>query len=379
MKQYRMTPSLRTGNKMIDTEHQRIFDEANVLLKACHEGHAREHLREMAEFLADYVGIHFSDEEDLQIRMKYPDYPEHKEFHEWYKKELRKNLDAARTEPNMFNVLGQINRVMEVLLKHIETEDTRLAKWVKERESETVGRAEEHRVSSDIGFSSAFQSVSGKKEVDLRALIDMAQLQKQQELFAEATGMACAVADLSGRYITKGSGSSIFLSRYAQGRHEELLEFTESLVIDGYQVGMVVGGVVESEQMENSHVTRSSVTAAGQMFAEMINYWINTVAEEKRGAGSQSAFEKEAHHVQEAIHQIKNRAKGLEQTATMEKMLSLNAAIEAGRAGKAGVGFAVVAEEIGRMANESAAVYREIQDLVRQVEESMDRLEQNDL
>ena len=63
----------------------------------------------------------------------------------------------------------------------------------------------------------------------------------------------------------------------------------------------------------------------------------------------------------------------------MEKMLSLNAAIEAGRAGKAGVGFAVVAEEIGRMANESAAVYREIQDLVRQVEESMDRLEQNDL
>ena len=64
--------------------------------------------------------------------------------------------------------------------------------------------------------------------------------------------------------------------------------------------------------------------------------------------------------MRDAVGQIKYKAKGLEQTATMEKMLSLNAAIEAGRAGKAGVGFGVVADEIGRMANESAAVYQEI-------------------
>ena len=97
---------------------------------------------------------------------------------------------------------------------------------------------------------------------------------------------------------------------------------------------------------------------------------------DQKDCSGRSSFQKEAGQVQEAIRQIKSRAKGLEQTATMEKMLSLNAAIEAGRAGKAGVGFAVVAEEIGRMANESAAIYREIQDLVRQVEESMKRMEQ---
>ena len=102
------------------------------------------------------------------------------------------------------------------------------------------------------------------------------------------------------------------------------------------------------------------------------------MAADKKDTGSRSVFHKEAGQVQEAIRQIKSRAKGLEQTATMEKMLSLNAAIEAGRAGKAGVGFAVVAEEIGRMANESAAVYREIQELVRQVETSMARMEQSD-
>ena len=380
MKRYEMTPALRTGNEMIDSEHQRIFDEANALLEACQAGQARKNLREMAEFLADYVGVHFSDEENLQIQSEYPDYANHKKFHEWYKNELRKNLNAARNEPNLFNVLGQINRIMEILLKHIQTEDTRLAKWVRDQQGgKTSGSAPERTVSKETGFSSAFQSVSGKKEVELRTLVDMAQLQKQQELFAEATGMTCAVVDLSGRYLTRGSGSSSFLSRYSQGKHEELLEFTEALVIDGYQVGSIVGGVLMSEQADNSQITQSSVSAAGQLFAEMLNYWINTMAENRKCAGSKSAFQEEAYRVQDAIRQIKSRAKGLEQTATMEKMLSLNAAIEAGRAGKAGVGFAVVAEEIGRMANESAAVYREIQELVRQVEESMERMEQTGL
>ena len=95
MKRYEMTPALRTGNEMIDSEHQRIFDEANALLDACQAGHARKNLREMAEFLADYVGVHFSDEENLQIQSEYPDYANHKKFHEWYKNELRKNLNLS--------------------------------------------------------------------------------------------------------------------------------------------------------------------------------------------------------------------------------------------------------------------------------------------
>ena len=39
MKRYEMTPA-RTGNEMIDSEHQRIFDEANAPLEACQAGQA---------------------------------------------------------------------------------------------------------------------------------------------------------------------------------------------------------------------------------------------------------------------------------------------------------------------------------------------------
>ena len=141
---------------------------------------------------------------------------------------------------------------------------------------------------------------------------------------------------------------------------------------------MIIGGAEPGAWDGNGQITQASVSAAGQVLAETINSWVHEAAADKKDTGSRSVFQKEAGQVQEAIRQIKSRAKGLEQTATMEKMLSLNAAIEAGRAGKAGVGFAVVAEEIGRMANESAAVYREIQELVRQVETSMARMEQSD-
>ena len=82
-------------------------------------------------------------------------------------------------------------------------------------------------------------------------------------------------------------------------------------------------------------------------------------------------FNKESQTVQEAMKKIKMKARELEQTAVTEKMLSLNASIEAGRAGNAGVGFSVVAEEIGRLANESSAVYAEIRQLVDSVADSI--------
>ena len=234
MKRYEMTPALRTGNEMIDMEHERIFEEVNALLEACQTGHARGHLGEMADFLADYVAVHFADEENLQTEFQYPDYSSHKKFHEWYKRELKKNLNAVKAVTNSFEALGKINHVIDILLKHIENEDSRLAKWVQERSRKAEAPARETSTPRKSQFVSGFQPSGGKKEIDLRGLLDVSQLQKRQELFAEATGLACVITDLSGRYLTKGSGSRTFFSHHASGRHEGLLEFTEALILDGF-------------------------------------------------------------------------------------------------------------------------------------------------
>ena len=128
---YELTQDLLTGNQLIDSEHRQLFDAINALMDACAQGAGRTKINETVQFLNSYVNKHFGDEEKLQVQSKYPGYAAHKQFHDGYKRQLSQTTQALIAEGPTVKALGDLNRIVGVLVSHIRIEDKKLARHVK--------------------------------------------------------------------------------------------------------------------------------------------------------------------------------------------------------------------------------------------------------
>ena len=129
---YELTQDLMTGNALIDSEHRQLFAAVNNLMTACSQGKGRDQIQQTVTFLSNYVVKHFQDEERLQAQSNYPNYPAHKQFHDGYRRQLAQVSQELLPEGPTVKALGDLNRVVAVLISHIRTEDKRLARHIKE-------------------------------------------------------------------------------------------------------------------------------------------------------------------------------------------------------------------------------------------------------
>jgi hypothetical protein len=79
-------------------------------------------------------------------------------------------------------------------------------------------------------------------------------------------------------------------------------------------------------------------------------------------------------NVKEFMLEVNSFIDTIEDISNKTKMLSLNASIEAARAGEYGRGFAIVASEVGKLANQTEVVSSKISDVIKTLDDEIQRI-----
>lgn len=256
--------------------------------------------------------------------------------------------------------------------------------------------------------------------LDIREFADLKQIQIIQDVFSNATGLAAIAVAADGKYITEGSNFTDFCMKYTRNSelgakrciqcdnectgtyfcHAGLMDFSNDIIVNGEKVGAIIGGQVlpnapndeefraiarELDIKEDAYIQalhkvpvrdEKTIRAAADLLGRVINLLCNFQYEQYINERRLGTFNQELVNINKNITAAKNHMSDLHNTATMENILAINANIEAAHAGQAGVGFAVVAGEIGDLSRQSAQVYSKIESLVDGIQKSVNKIKE---
>ena len=224
------------------------------------------------------------------------------------------------------------------------------------------------------------------------------EFQKLQNLFSETTGLAAIAVDSDEEFITEGSGVSDFWMKFIRSRMNELVSlngstdtgaglmiFSYDMTIAGENAGKVIGGLAMSKDPDDGDLRSAAmehrldpdkfcseakklpqrkektINSAGELLQNMMNEVINAAYYNKTNSLIIDRIKPEIERATASVSDITVRAKKLKEIASKQNILTLNASIEAARAGTLGAGFAVVAHQMGEMSKSSAVIYGDIE------------------
>lgn len=254
--------------------------------------------------------------------------------------------------------------------------------------------------------------------MEIYDFMDMSKLQEIQDQFSDATGLAAIAVDSRGEYMTEGSNFTDFCMKYTRGSaegnrrcikcdnectgtyfcHAGLMDFAFDIVIDGEKLGAMIGGQVLPNEPDEDKFRATAqelgidpeayiravkkvpvsdekkIRASAKLLELIVNQLVDLEYNKYKNSGRLTGLSDEITHATEVIETINNNTHSLKSIASKQKMLSLNASIEAARSGEAGVGFAVVAKSMGDLSTQSAAIYGDIEKSVIEVTEAIEKL-----
>jgi ligand-binding sensor protein len=254
----------------------------------------------------------------------------------------------------------------------------------------------------------------------IRDFCDLNELNGVLRNWSEATGMSNVVLDGDGQNISEEIGKTDFCMKLTrsteegcrrcercnrEGRgvyycHAGLMDFSVDIVVNGEVLGKVVGGQVlphEPDEQKFKAIAReigvnpddyyeaakrveirpeSSIRAAAGLLGDMVNMFVNSQYMQSRNEHIVEALNTNIESAVNLLKSINDKSKALDKIESKQRILALNASIEAGRAGEAGKGFAVVANEVGNLAVNSGEVNKSIKSALKDLTSVMGQLEE---
>lgn len=247
---------------------------------------------------------------------------------------------------------------------------------------------------------------------------DMQELESIISNWSKATGLAAAAVSVDGKYISKRYNFTDFCTKYTRGSkdglarcekcdrsgtgvyrcHAGLFDFAVDLTVDGKKMGSVIGGQVlptepdeaafrkmarEIGVNEEEYIdalqkvnirTEESIRASAELLGQVLNHFINAEYAKYKNKDIASKLTSTIEETNQLVAQIKEKTEGLSKIENQQKILALNANIEAARAGDIGRGFSIVASEFGKLSANSTVLNVEIRKIVENISDVVTKM-----
>ena len=180
---------------------------------------------------------------------------------------------------------------------------------------------------------------------------------------AGATSAAASEGRFHRRFLTQGLAGAYRTAAERITHSNQVMSRTAAQFADAARARQALADELESAVLTVSEQVATAATEMGRSANNLADFAREAVTDAEHGLGTVSSLRTSSEEIRHAVDLIN-------QVAAQTRLLALNATIEAARAGSAGKGFGVVANEVKNLANETSSSSSEIMNQVNTVQQS---------
>jgi hemerythrin len=125
--------SFLIGIEIIDRQHQKLFELANLFFEAMDMSKDKQLCRHILQGLMTYANVHFAAEEDQMRTMNYPQLDKHRARHQDLRHRVE-SLMASEAAGLPLDIADVAELLKQWLTQHIQNEDRQYGDFIQKQE-----------------------------------------------------------------------------------------------------------------------------------------------------------------------------------------------------------------------------------------------------